>query len=47
MPAAYAEVWRRELPKGHVEIIPDCGHLPQVEKADHTARQILDFLDWR
>jgi pimeloyl-ACP methyl ester carboxylesterase len=47
MPAAYAEVWRRELPKAQVDIIPGCGHQPHVEKADLAARQVLDFLDWR
>lgn len=47
MPAAYAEVWQRGVPKVQVEIIPDCGHLPQVEKADEAARRVLEFLDWR
>jgi pimeloyl-ACP methyl ester carboxylesterase len=44
LPSRYAEVWARHVPDIAVEIIPECGHLPQVEKADITARKILAFI---
>jgi pimeloyl-ACP methyl ester carboxylesterase len=28
-----------------VDIIPECGHLPHVEKADVAARKIFSFLE--
>ncbi|XP_039069247.1 uncharacterized hydrolase YugF-like [Hibiscus syriacus] len=33
-----------ELPNAIVRQIPDCGHLPHVEKPDSVARLILDFM---
>jgi pimeloyl-ACP methyl ester carboxylesterase len=44
LPAAYAEVWRREVPGVEVEIIPACGHIPQIEKMDIVARHVTDFI---
>jgi pimeloyl-ACP methyl ester carboxylesterase len=44
LPSAYAEVWRARVPGARVEIIPECGHLPLVEKADATADMVLAFL---
>lgn len=44
MPPAYAEVWRREIPRCEGEMIGDCGHLPHVERADDTAALVLNFL---
>jgi len=43
LPVAYAEVWRRELPGATVEIIPACGHLLTVERADEVAARVLAF----
>ena len=40
-PAAYAEKWGKGIPGAHVEIIPDCGHVPAVEKPEITAREII------
>jgi pimeloyl-ACP methyl ester carboxylesterase len=45
MPSAYAKVWQERVPGVRVEIIPECGHLPQVEKADLAAQKILRFVD--
>ncbi len=28
-----------------VEVIPDCGHVPQVEQAEATAALVKEFLD--
>jgi len=47
LPSRYAEVWGREVPDVTVKIIPECGHLPQIEKADVTADAVLAFIDGR
>jgi len=44
LPSQYAERWRAHVPDVTVEILPQCGHLPQVEKADATAARIVRFL---
>nr|KJB50574.1 hypothetical protein B456_008G177500 [Gossypium raimondii] len=33
-----------ELPNSNIRQIPDCGHLPHVEKPDSAARLILEFM---
>jgi pimeloyl-ACP methyl ester carboxylesterase len=43
-PAAYAARWGERIPQAKVEIIPQCGHVPIVEKADVTARKVLDLI---
>lgn len=43
-PSDYAKAWAAQIPDVQVEIIPECGHRPQLEKADLTARTILAFL---
>jgi pimeloyl-ACP methyl ester carboxylesterase len=45
MPSAYAKVWQERVPDVRVEIVPECGHLPQVEKADLAAQKILRFVE--
>jgi pimeloyl-ACP methyl ester carboxylesterase len=44
LPPAYAEIWARELPRAKVTRVPQCGHLPHIEKAGPTARAVIDFL---
>src|SRR5262245_5095894 len=44
MPSRYAELWRERLGQATVDVIPQCGHLPFIEKAGLTAAKILDFL---
>jgi pimeloyl-ACP methyl ester carboxylesterase len=44
LPSQYAARWRERVPNATVEMIPACGHLPQVEKADATAAAIVRFL---
>jgi len=45
LPRQYAEVWQKNVPQVTVDVIPQCGHLPHVEKAELTARKILAFVD--
>jgi pimeloyl-ACP methyl ester carboxylesterase len=47
LPSRYAELWRERVPGASVELIPQCGHLPHIEKADTTAEKILGFLGGR
>jgi pimeloyl-ACP methyl ester carboxylesterase len=44
LPSRYAELWGERVPGAKVELIPQCGHLPHIEKADMTAEKILGFL---
>ena len=44
IPVAYAEEFGRLVPHSRVEIVPDCGHIPQVEHTDHTYTTVTDFL---
>ena len=44
MPCAYAARWKERIPGASVEIVPDCGHLPFVEKAGPVADRVLAFL---
>jgi pimeloyl-ACP methyl ester carboxylesterase len=45
MPSAYAKVWQERVPNVQVEILPECGHLPFVEKGAVAAQKILAFVD--
>jgi 4,5:9,10-diseco-3-hydroxy-5,9,17-trioxoandrosta-1(10),2-diene-4-oate hydrolase len=33
------------MPQAHVELIDDCGHLPQIERTDAFLAALLPFLD--
>ena len=44
MPASYAPAWTERIPNSRAKIIPQCGHLPHVEKATETASHIITFL---
>lgn len=39
--------FRQDLVNSTLSIIPDCGHIPQEEKPEETARLILDFVNDR
>lgn len=43
-PAWQAHAARALLPRGHLAILPDCGHLPHVERPDETAAALGAFL---
>jgi pimeloyl-ACP methyl ester carboxylesterase len=40
-PCAYAARWGERIPGSRVEIIPDCGHVPAMEKPNETAKEII------
>ncbi len=44
LPSAYAARWRELIPHARVELLGECGHLPQVEKAEATAEKVLAFI---
>jgi pimeloyl-ACP methyl ester carboxylesterase len=43
VPPAFGRHVRRWLPGAEQVTIPQCGHVPQVECAEETSRQLLDF----
>ncbi len=43
-PKAYAKVWKVRIPAVRVEIIPQCGHRPHLERLDVVAPMISRFL---
>jgi pimeloyl-ACP methyl ester carboxylesterase len=44
-PQDYAVAYRRLIPGANVVIIPDCGHLPQVEQRHAFVAALESFLD--
>jgi len=47
LPSRYAQAWGAQVPDVMVDMIPECGHMPLVEKAEATADKILGFLAGR
>jgi pimeloyl-ACP methyl ester carboxylesterase len=45
LPARYADVWGVQVPGARVEILPACGHLLHIEKAELVAGKVLAFTD--
>jgi len=41
---ATAEMLRRIMKDAHDVVIADCGHFPMVERAEETARHVVEFL---
>ncbi len=44
IPVSHAYLAARELPRAQVCIIPNCGHWPQMEKAEEFNEMVLRFL---
>ncbi|MGB2572142.1 alpha/beta fold hydrolase [Micromonospora citrea] len=44
LPAAHLDAARARLPKARTHLFTDCGHLPQVERAEEFHRMLVDFL---
>lgn len=47
IPHAQAQKAMARIPDGALELIPGCGHLPQVERPDRTAEILVRFLSER
>jgi len=45
LPASYAKGFKERLPHAEIEIFPDCGHLPQLEKKDAFVARVTRFLE--
>ena len=43
LPAAFADHYRKLFPKADIEIVPDCGHLPHVERAERFCDSVVRF----
>ncbi|MEV4483019.1 alpha/beta fold hydrolase [Micromonospora coxensis] len=43
LPAAHLDAARARLPKARTHLFTDCGHLPQVERAEEFHRMLVDF----
>jgi pimeloyl-ACP methyl ester carboxylesterase len=44
LPSTSAEDFRRNIPTADVEIIPGCGHIPQLERPAYTRKRVRDFV---
>ena len=45
LPATSAEDFRKHIPGAQVELIPNCGHLPQLERPAYTRRRVREFVE--
>jgi pimeloyl-ACP methyl ester carboxylesterase len=45
LPATSAEDFRKHIPGAQVELIPNCGHIPQLERPAYTRRRIREFVE--
>lgn len=43
-PPQYADAWRAALPDARAVVIPECGHLPQVEHPERVVTEIRSFV---
>lgn len=43
IPVTHADKWKNDLTFGEVKIYSMCGHMPQLEKPDESARDANDF----
>ncbi len=44
-PMEYAYAYQQLIPGSKAVIIPECGHMPQVEKADAFVAELEGFID--
>ena len=44
LPVPYGPEFQKLIPKSRLEIIKDCGHVPQIEKADEFVAKIVAFV---
>ncbi|WBB68645.1 alpha/beta fold hydrolase [Micromonospora sp. WMMD812] len=43
LPAAHLDAARARLPRARTHLFRDCGHMPQIERAEEFHRLLLDF----
>jgi pimeloyl-ACP methyl ester carboxylesterase len=44
-PMEYAYAWQQMIPRSKAAIIPECGHIPQVEKPAAFVAELTGFID--
>ena len=44
LPCAYSDEWARLIPGSEVTLIPECGHVPQIEAPDQLASILRNFI---
>ena len=47
LPRDYADAWRRAVPGAEVVLLPECGHLPHIERPEAVAAAIEGFVSRR
>jgi pimeloyl-ACP methyl ester carboxylesterase len=47
IPLEIGHRFKKEMSNAVLHVIPECGHIPQEEKPEETARLILDFIEGR
>jgi pimeloyl-ACP methyl ester carboxylesterase len=47
IPPAYGPAFQKLIPGSQLEIIKDCGHAPQIEKAQELAQTMTSFIEAR
>jgi pimeloyl-ACP methyl ester carboxylesterase len=45
IPAAHGEAYAELIPGARLELVPECGHLPHVERPEMFARIVLESLE--
>jgi pimeloyl-ACP methyl ester carboxylesterase len=45
LPSTSADDFRRNIPGAIVELIPECGHIPQLERPAFTRRRVREFIE--
>lgn len=43
LPVAHAKILKRLLPNAKIELVDECGHAPQIEKASLFNKMVLNF----
>lgn len=43
LPVGYAQAFKKLMPHARVDVVPECGHLPQTEKAEAFLRLFHEF----
>jgi pimeloyl-ACP methyl ester carboxylesterase len=47
IPLESGHTFKRDLLNSKLVILPECGHIPQEEKPEATARTMIDFIEKR